>query len=68
MKKGDRVMLNPEVGEYDFHYGLGGAVYNEVGVVTNVTGEVAVTVEWPTYGRGWNGLENELIYAEMENE
>lgn len=60
-KVGDKVKLNPNI--KDFKYGRGWVGYDEIGEI-HETLDDEYFVEFPSYGKGWTGCEDELILVD----
>lgn len=63
-KVGDKVKLNPEIS--DFRHGRAKVGYDEIGEIHFITYDGAYLVAFPSYGRGWTGVEGELILVDQE--
>lgn len=61
-KVGDKVKLNPEIS--DFKHGRAWVDYDEIGEIHLIRYDGAYLVEFPSYGRGWTGTEDELILVD----
>lgn len=61
-KVGDKVKLNPEA--IGFIHGRANVGYDEIGEIHSILGESEYKVEFPSYGRGWTGHEDELILVD----
>ena len=60
-KVGDKVKLNPNIER--FKYGRADVGYDEIGEICRIRSESKYNVEFPSYGKGWTGYEDELILA-----